>query len=1055
MTKIEYDRTIVVIGGLGSVASCAVPLINREFKFARMVVLDARDQTEETRKKKPMPEGVEFYVEKFTGENYKDILAKYLKNPGDICCNLSVIDSRDMLIWCMDNDCLYMDTSAESWAEDNDDEPSVHNRANFSDASLSRLHRKLANSLSELYTQNPDKKEWPTCVVQHGMNPGLVNQFIKQGLHDIATELLQRAEGCRNRDNIQNYLAQKDWAHLSQALGVQTIHISERDTQRSTQPRAPGEFHSTWSVPAFIVELRDYSEIGLGTFEKRIPRDAYVFNGKGDTSAIMGGKAANMRCMSWVPSGPIQGYPCPHDEAITMARFLEVRNNQDDSLLYRPTVMFTYMPCDASLASIHEFAMTGYKDATKPVLLTDDTIVDGMDEVGVLLMGHELGAWWTGSRLDIHRAKSILAGHNATTMQVAAGVVGALAWMVQNPKEGFNFPEHTDHEVVIGAAKKYMEPFVSIQSDWTPLKDRTDLSLYDYNDRFGPIENGPNAPCIPKKEHEWQLATMLLHPAGNQWVPNPVHVPTSNCGSKSDVILTPADMIEEEKKEESALATKVPSSLLRPWQKNALRVLPLNDPENDPSFDVTLCQEIPDGIRIGRTAYGWGLFAEKPFKRGEVLYQGHGITIPNKLDARFKLGLNQGMWYELDAQTHSCRKSETDERWLYGFDGFYNHSCSPNTYSANCEEDQWNVSSPRFFTLWFEQQGGYNLTHFFFLPIIFFAQATYLTVANKDIQPGDELTCDYNLFEWDCEDKGIEKCLCGSPDCLGAVRGFKFLPLKTQMEKLGNLSCKAALQAWLEENPKTVYHMIKELPSGLRISQSEIHDGHAGLQATKDFKAGETFFENQAIFIPQAPLDRASERDTLIISYPDPTWERRTIDDNKSYWLVENHILSASDGKQYFTQPPLVTNSYDWHYHTEIRDRTPDHWTHEFFSFDTFCNHGCTPSAEMVYDEDASAPTRNSPNIVTLLGNGKVQYNDVVYDDLASLPEKIIDNILLIGAKASRVKGTEGYRMVACHDVKAGQEITCDYSKLLSNETCYIIEECKCGSAQCRGRVIC
>ena len=101
-----------------------------------------------------------------------------------------------------------------------------------------------------------------------------------------------------------------------------------------------------------------------------------------------------------------------------MACFLEVRNDRDDSLVYRPTVMFAYMPCDASLASIHEFAMNGYKDPAVPVLLNDDTIIAGEDEVGVLLMGHELGAWWTGSRLGVDRARSILPGHSATTMRV-------------------------------------------------------------------------------------------------------------------------------------------------------------------------------------------------------------------------------------------------------------------------------------------------------------------------------------------------------------------------------------------------------------------------------------------------------------------------------------------------------------------------------------------------------------------------------------------------------------------------------------------------------------
>ena len=133
-------------------------------------------------------------------------------------------------------------------------------------------------------------------------------------------------------------------------------------------------------------------------------------------------------------------------------------------------------------------------------------------------------------------------------------------------------------------------------------------------------------------------------------------------------------------------------ALLQPWKKNALQRLPFTDVRHDTKFDATLYQVVPDGIRIGRTAYGFGIFADNSFKRGEVIYQGHGITIAHNLNAHFKLLTNRGDSYDISAVTHSCHKGNTDERWLYGFDGFFNHSCIPNTFSALCEEDEFNVS---------------------------------------------------------------------------------------------------------------------------------------------------------------------------------------------------------------------------------------------------------------------------------------------------------------------------------------------------------------------------
>ena len=304
-------------------------------------------------------------------------------------------------------------------------------------------------------------------------------------------------------------------------------------------------------------------------------------------------------------------------------------------------------------------------------------------------------------------------------------------------------------------------------------------------------------------------------------------------------------------------------------------------------------------------------------------------------------------------------------------------------------------------------------------------------------------------------------CLCGSPGCQGSVHGYKYLSPNAQQEKLGEVSCKHLLQEWLKENPKTIYHMITDLPSGVRISQSVI-DGQCGLHATKDFKVGETIFENQAMFIPQPPLDRASERDKLIVSYPDPIWERLALSANsKMTRLVKNAVLSTNEGRHYFTLPPLTTKVCDWHYHTEIGVRTPESWTHEFFSFDTFCNHGCSPLAEMVYDDDENAPvicvpSRNGPHICTLLTNGKVVYDGCEYEDLESVPDKATSgNITLVGPEASHVKRTERYCMVACQNIRAGQEITHDYSELRGQETGYVIEECKCGSKKCRGTVVC
>ncbi len=39
--------------------------------------------------------------------------------------------------------------------------------------------------------------------------------------------------------------------------------------------------------------------------------------------------------------------------------------------------------------------------------------------------------------------------------------------------------------------------------------------------------------------------------------------------------------------------------------------------------------------------------------------------------------------YELNTHVHSVFEPGLDQRQLFGFDGFMNHSCDPTTYSAN------------------------------------------------------------------------------------------------------------------------------------------------------------------------------------------------------------------------------------------------------------------------------------------------------------------------------------------------------------------------------------
>jgi len=113
-------------------------------------------------------------------------------------------------------------------------------------------------------------------------------------------------------------------------------------------------------------------------------------------------------------------------------------------------------------------------------VLTDE-IISGKDELGVLIMGHDFKSWWVGSLLDIKESRELVPHQNATTLQVAASVIGAVTWMIKHPEEGVNVPDDLPHDEILSIAKEYLGPFISKAVDWTPLKTRVDL-YQAYND---------------------------------------------------------------------------------------------------------------------------------------------------------------------------------------------------------------------------------------------------------------------------------------------------------------------------------------------------------------------------------------------------------------------------------------------------------------------------------------------------------------------------------------------------------------------------------------------
>lgn len=453
MTKIRFDGRILILG-CGAVSQCALPLFLDHLEMPRdkITVLDFVDQRHTIAH--ALSQGVRFVQEKITREQFAEQFGRYV-GPGDLIIDLAWnLGCTDLLDWCFRHDVRYLNTSVELWDPYAD-------RPHTTDRTLYVRHMDLRRMIAGWPT-----KKGATAVVDHGANPGLVSHFTKMGLLDIGRKVLADKPRDTRVPALEEAIAGQHFNRLAQLVGLKVIHISERDTQISNRPKEVNEFVNTWSVEGFFEEGTAPAEMGWGTHEQALPAGARLHNSGPRNQICLTSHGINTWVRSWVPCGEIVGMVVRHGEAFSISEALTLLGD-DGTPVYRPTVHYAYCPCDAAIASLHELKMRNYQLHETWRIMSDD-IVRGRDEMGCLLMGHDFKSWWIGSLLDIEETRRLVPGQNATTLQVAASVLGALFWMIRNPREGVCLPDHLPHDEIMEIALPYLGPVISQSVDWMP-----------------------------------------------------------------------------------------------------------------------------------------------------------------------------------------------------------------------------------------------------------------------------------------------------------------------------------------------------------------------------------------------------------------------------------------------------------------------------------------------------------------------------------------------------------------------------------------------------------
>jgi homospermidine synthase len=449
----HIDGPIVMIG-FGSIGRGTLPLIERHFTFdkARFTVIDPVDKDRALLDER----GIRFMQQSVTRENYREMLTGLLKEGGGrgFIVNLSV-DTSSVAIMELARElgALYIDTVVEPWLGFYFDK---------SAGPAARSNYALRESMLAAKRADPGG---PTAISCCGANPGMVSWFVKQALIDVAKDIGLAFEEPTSREG---------WASLMQKVGVKGIHIAERDTQRARDPKAMGVFVNTWSVEGFVSEGLQPAELGWGTHETWVPENGRTHDAGCGAAIYLLQAGANTRVRSWCPTPGAQfGFLVTHNEAISIADYFTVRDG--GAAVYRPTCHYAYHPSNDAVLSVHEmFGAEGRMQGSWKIL-TENEIVDGKDELGVLLYGHAKNAYWYGSQLDIVETRKLAPYQNATGMQVSSAVLAGMVWAVENPDAGIVEADEMDFRRCLEVQRPYLGPVNGYYTDWTPLDNRPGL----------------------------------------------------------------------------------------------------------------------------------------------------------------------------------------------------------------------------------------------------------------------------------------------------------------------------------------------------------------------------------------------------------------------------------------------------------------------------------------------------------------------------------------------------------------------------------------------------
>lgn len=474
---IEFKNRIVQFG-FGAVGKSFFEKVSKEIKFdENKYFVISRDKLEYTFFLELGGKIGNFIVADINRDNFKTVFSKYL-DEGDLLIDFAdSVGTRDFVEWCANRNVMYLNTGETDWED------------NWYDIFEENLKK---NNLRKILKENSNVNKYP-IVLQHGNNPGLVSHFVKAGLEYIVKNQF------KDNDYYNQLIKENRLNQLAKEINLTEIHVNDNDFQIIKDKFDDGKLYSTWSIDSFFFEILSEATVNIGTSEEIDDRQEYKMFDKEKGFLEFKDIAFDKIGKTYYPKGKFDGFLVPHEETITIAKSLEVKEGEE--VIYRPTVMFLYSPCDFAVeylrkarignASINEeneskniSIVRGFKYPERSEIVYKEKIKKGTEYVGVLLLGSGFEPVWVGNRIRkefLYRDKKLSFWQTPTITPVAMSALAACCWMIKNQdRGGIYFPDEImEYKDIINFAEKYISKTIYKTFKKEKIEKELNINLND------------------------------------------------------------------------------------------------------------------------------------------------------------------------------------------------------------------------------------------------------------------------------------------------------------------------------------------------------------------------------------------------------------------------------------------------------------------------------------------------------------------------------------------------------------------------------------------------